>query len=149
MPMVSSLFANGLAALPVMVGLSSRMIKNQGLAGVTGFMAGVGKLKGKGKKLARAFFQACEAKDSDKLRSLFVEHPSIQIPYGSADESIDSMIQNYPSKLNISKMIEAGLTTTVSISFSTIGDESLKQGVAIFIFDQYSKKIRELTIYSE
>lgn len=145
LPMVSVLFKNGLSAFPVMFSLSARMMKNQGVGGAIGFMSGVGKLRGKGKKLAEQFIQALNDKNEAAIAKITVEKPEISTPNAESYLTVKELMEAMPGKLSFSKMIVAG--HSVSCSVKLYDGKVEVSGVAIFNFDSSSKKIKQLQLY--
>lgn len=145
LPMVSVLFKNGLSAVPVMFSLSARMMKNQGIGGAIGFMSGVGKLAGKGKKLAEQFLLAFNSGNEEILSKITVAKPRLLVPNAEKNLTLKELIEAIPGKLSFSKMIVAGHTVSCSLKINAGAKE--KSGVAILNFDASSKKLKQLELY--
>lgn len=149
MPMVSQLMSKGTSALPVMTTLSKLMMKNQGLSGSMGFMAGLTMLTNKDKQVVEAFRRSFNGKDESQLLKLFSSDAVIRMPFGEGDISPPEILKKHDGNVSLSKILLAGYAITATVEYHKEGEDEVKQGVAVFEFDTKTKKIKKLTFYFE
>lgn len=149
LPMVSSLLSKGGEALPAIMSLSKRMMKYQGVSGISGFMSGMGKLRGSAKITVEQFFAAYNARERDHFNEMFTQDAVVSAPHGTQQVSSFDIFEILAGKLTYNKILKAGYTVTSSISFLPTDDNESRPGVAVFEFDTKAKKIIRLTFYFE
>ncbi|MGB3303622.1 MAG: nuclear transport factor 2 family protein [Gordonia sp. (in: high G+C Gram-positive bacteria)] len=113
--MVAQFGSKGVWALPSSLKLSTRLLKNQGLAGTMGFSRAFKSAGTKGKAQAAAFLDAVTGSDNAAL----AQFSAVNVTYGTQQlDSADSLL----SKLagwTASKFIAAGKYVTVSLTDGT------------------------------
>lgn len=146
-PMLKQLFGKGLAALPVMSGLTVRMMKYQGLAGMLGFSKAVCSVGKKGKQIAENFASAFNRKDLADLMAC-VDNDSVSIAWPNGNEPF------YPSQLF--DCVEGELFLTVkqlaagnmiSASATWRKGEQSQDVVVFFEFNKKTGKIASIKMY--
>ena len=146
--MVTVLMKQGLSAMPVLVLLSARMMKYQGLGGALGFMAGVGMVGQRGKAIAQRFAEAVNAGDTAVLHGLFTDDARVAVPHGGPAVKPADVPAALGGRLRFGKVLQAGYAVTCSLVLEA-KDGTQKEGVAIFEFMTKSGKIQALRFYFE
>lgn len=147
LPMVRVLLSSGVEAMPVLLSLSKRMMKYQGVLGAVGFASGVGIWGERRKAKAECFFAAFNNKDSHAMLALLGRNGVINAPYGDPPIAPEALFQKMPGSISFTKLLVAGFTVSASIAYKPEGDDEKKQGVVIFEFDKSKIKIACLTFY--
>jgi hypothetical protein len=149
-PMVLQLLKKGLPALPVLAGLSWRMLKLQGVMGMLGFAKAAFTVGKQGKQLAQDFAAVQQSRSLSVLMNLFDgDRACIYLPYGTEAISPSNFFEQQNIALTLSKVIAAGDTVTASIKIAQVGEDAAlaQEGVALFEFNRKTKKISSLRLY--
>ena len=148
-PMIMQLLKKGLPALPVLMSLTVRMLKLQGLSGTLGFSKAALNIGNKGKALANAWVKAVNEQSLAQLMPLFdndercIEWPALS----DAIEPSRFLELCTPAAMSLSKLIASGDTITATVSMGA-GDEARK-GVLLLECNRKTNKIRRLRLYCE
>jgi len=130
-----------LAYLQIGNQLGLRMLKLQGLSGVSGFMRGLSSVGEAGKTIARQFAERISRHDGAALRQLLTPDARIELPYGTDPIGIDLLLAGVQD-LTLTKMLAAGDTVTASFLLN-----NQHRGVAFFYFNRRSMQICRAVFY--
>lgn len=143
--MVIQLLKKGLACAPVLMGLTVRMLRYQGVAGTLGFSKAAFNIGQVGKDSLKTFVHGVNHQDLSALSVCESEEAIIHMPYGEPAISPLQLLKNVPGKFSISKVMAAGDSVTASCVLEQSGQ--LKKGVIIADFNRRSKTISQLRCY--
>lgn len=146
MPMMSQIFGKGLACVPVLFGLTLRMLKYQKLSGILGFCKAAFTIGDEGKKQVDDFVAALNNHSKKKLEALFCDfsaHDSFYI--GDQATPLSDWLTQEVKIQKFDKALASGNFVTTNILFQ-INNEN-KSAVAFFEFNKKTKKIRSLKLY--
>jgi hypothetical protein len=143
MPMMAQVFSRGFSCVPVLMALTVRMFRYQGLSGVLGFAKAVFSVGSHEKRQVEGLFAAINEKDKEKQKAFFSELESVCI--GEKDFEKNVLLNLDFSNIKSSKVLAAG--NAISGSFSARLDGKEIKGVALFEFNKKTKKILKLRFY--
>lgn len=147
LPMIGQLLGKGMACLPVLAGLSLRMLTLQGIGGMLGFSKAALGVGGKGKARVEAFAEAFNNKQLADVMAVFAsDAPMIHWPYGSEACYPSRLLDQVDGRVQFSKLLAAGDIITARVSWQQT-EQQEKAGVAIFEFNKKSKKISGVKLY--
>lgn len=162
-PMVMQLMGNGMASLPVSLGLSARMLKYQGILGMLAYSKAVLNVGKRGKQQAQTLVQSLNARNTTQALASFADHATVSWQ-NMAQDTKQSMKQNsgvrnsgdryaaeqfvpeYNWQIHATdKWIAAGDTVTATVRLEK--DDTTQHGVALFRFNRKAGKIQHLHLY--
>ena len=147
-PMVRQLLAKGSDAYGVLMALSIRMLKNQGLGGALGFSKGFFTVGETGKSVVQQFVVAFNDRKQARLASLFeVQNQGISLPYGKPASHVLDVFEQPIKSLKVSKLLAAGYVVSATLQAET--ETGLRDGVALFEFNLRSKRLTAVRCYWE
>lgn len=147
-PMLKQLFGKGLAALPVMAGLTARMTKYQGLSGMLGFSKAASTIGKKGKQAVERFVSAFNRKDlADLMVVVDNDNPMIAWPNGEKLLAASQLFEHIDGEIELTaKQLAAG--NMVSVSTTWRRGEQSQDMVVFFEFNRKTAKIASVKVYS-
>lgn len=145
LPMMQQLLGKGLSCVPILLGLTLRMLKLQGVSGMLGFSKAAFTVGEDGKKNAQAFINAFNNKDHKTLATLLEPNALLSLPVGSEAITAAHALQKNVQHPSINKVMVSG--DIVSASLHLMQDSNEKQGVAFFEFNKKSGKMAAVRWY--
>lgn len=142
-PMVMQLMGNGMASLPVSVGLSVRMLKYQGILGMLAYSKAVLNVGKWGKQQAQGLVQNLNAKNTMQALAYFTNDASVT---WHGRQTAEQFAPAFDWQVHATeKWLAAGDTVTATVQLEK--DGAVQNGVALFRFDRKAKKIHHLHLY--
>ncbi len=147
MPMIRQVLECGRAAIPVLLQLSWRMFRIQGLGGILGFSRGFLGIGMKGKDAVHRFVDAVNSEQAVRLFDLFAaQNRGVCFPAGSEPVSPDQFVQRFAGMhMRVEKLLAAGYTVSASVTTEYQGQRH--EGVAFFEFDRREKRLERVDVY--
>ena len=145
-PMVMQLLKKGMACAGVLLGLSVRMLRYQGLSGTLGFSSAALNIGNTGKKAVETFVKAFNHQDLSAMMSVCDSDAAmVHLPYGEAPVSPSQVFDHLSGTMALNKLLAAGDTVTASVTLQQEG--GVKEGVLITEFNRKSKKLVDVRFY--
>lgn len=149
-PMVTQLMGNGMASLPVSLGLSARMLKYQGILGMLAYSKAVLNVGKRGKQQAQTLVQNLNTRNTTQALASFADHATVSwqnMKQNSGDRyAAEQFIPEYNWQIHATdKWIAAGDTVTTTVRLEK--DDTTQHGVALFRFNRKAGKIQHLHFY--
>jgi len=146
MPMMGQIFGKGLACAPVLFALTVRMFKYQKSSGILGFCKAAFTIGNHGKTSVENFVAAVNNHNLKAMEELFCNPLAEDSLYVSEKKTVLAEWLNQDIKiLQFNKMLVAGNFVSVSMHLSI--NNTQKNGVAFFEFNNINKKIHTLKVY--
>lgn len=146
--MNQQILGKGWAALPVMAGMTRRMLKNLGWRGLRDFGQSGNTVGQPAKEQLRAFESALANRDQQALVDLFeADTPVVHLPYGEPPLAPSSLLGACNEAMSFSKLLVAGDRVTASVKCT--GADRIREGVAIFKFNRQTLRLKQVTFYLE
>ena len=147
-PMGKQMMSYGFKSASISMKFMWNIIKNQGFAGLTGFMKGSIGIKEKGKETVASFVEAVNNRMSDKLITLFDDKTSVIEFNGSGIKyDVQGFVdkQMKTSKLTVDDLRSAGWFTASRYNLDDNGKKT--HGIAVFQFNPENKKLTAVRFY--
>lgn len=146
LPMIGQLLGKGWACAGVLMGLSWRMLKLQGLVGMLGFSKAALNIGNAGKRVVEDFAEAFNRKNLAGVMACFSgDAASIALPYGETMIEPSHLLDKVNGQLSLSKLLAAG--DTISASCALKQGETIQEGVVLFEFNRKRRKISRVRFY--
>jgi hypothetical protein len=144
-PMLQQQMTAGWRSLKVGNAAALRMVRHQGVAGMTGFMRALRSVGAAGKLQAERFAQYFNACDTESLASLFAA-PDILIafPYAGRQIPVNDCARE-GGDLSFSKLLAAGNVVSATLDYNKSGKHI--QGVVFFELETRHQRIVAATCY--
>jgi len=143
-----AVMSNGFSALPIMLGMTKRMIKHLGWRGMLAFGASSKTVGEAGKQQVQAFVEALAQRDQTALTALLEQNSAaVHLPYGEPPIDIKQLLEKMQGTLQLSKILAAGNRITASIAVTEQGQS--REGVVLFRLNAKTLKIQEVYFYLE
>lgn len=146
-PMMQTLFASGNDVLPVLMSLSSRMLKNQGILGAMGFASGINVFAKRQKLKVAQLLSAITHKDEQTLLRWVSTSATFNRERSDFAPTLATFVHRLGSHIEFTKMLAAGRFVTVNMECQQGG--ALISGVGLFEFDRFGRRIIGLSFYHE
>lgn len=167
-PMVMQLMGNGMASLPVSVGLSVRMLKYQGIFGMLAYSKAAFSVGRRGKKRAQSALQAFNLRNRSAFAQAFTDNGTVCIANTNTQRTNagkQARKEELPDTVNMpaadftdyfqaeftaGKWIAAGDSVTASVQIRKGKNHSNspdRQGVLLFRFNRKSGNITHMRLY--
>jgi len=145
-----AVLSNGLSALPIMLGMTKRMIKHLGWRGMLAFGASSKTVGEAGKRQVHAFFDAFAKRDLTALLGLMErDTAAVHFPYGQTPLHVERLLESVEGTLTLSKVLAAGNRITASIRIEAREAELGREGIVLFEVNPKTLKLREIFFYLE
>jgi hypothetical protein len=144
-PMLKQQMTAGWHSVRVGNAAALRMIRNQGLAGMAGFMRALRTVGAEGKSRVEQFVRHFNAGDSGALASLFAAPKSlIEFPFAGHHLSISDCVRE-GGELRLGKLLASGNTLSATMDFDRSGRRI--QGVVFFELETHRLQIVAVDCY--
>lgn len=144
-PMVMQLMGNGMASLPVSMGLSARMLKYQGILGMLAYSKAVFNVGKQGKRLAQSLVQHLNQKHAAQVRECFADDATATWVESTGTVTAAQFMSELNWQIHAEKWIAAGDTVTATVRLEKAG--AVQNGVALFRFNRKLGKIQHIHLY--
>lgn len=144
-PMIKHVVGGGLPGIKMMINLSWRMLRIEGIVGVLGYMSGYKGIGHRGKDTVDHFVAAVNACAFESLEDLFDPGTTIDFPVNGLTYSPSSLSPVFDGSLNVTDLISAGMAT--AFRFETESKNPPQNGIGLFEFHVKSKRIKRARIF--
>jgi len=143
-----AVMSHGFSALPIMLGMTKRMIKHLGWRGMLAFGASSKTVGESGKQQVQAFVEALSQRDPAALIALLEQDSAVvHLPFGEPPLKIEQFLAEMQGTLSLNKILAAGNRITASIAVTEQGQS--REGVVLFRLNAKTLKIQEVYFYLE